>query len=511
MEIGRKTLLPLLPLMGIVALVACGPSAAQLDETQWHRAEALWKRGEADAYQAWRGLAPQQRYGRQARDRLERADILYRRAVEELRANRAGVRETLLEALALAPMDPALYLPFARACRARGTLWRAADFYRKFLAQHPPVEDANAARRELFALAGDRDPFPLEFEEAPRAPTSMLNDAGVPWHGFVWAFPFLTLLGLAALLRRLGRHRVRPLRDLVLERPELHQTVAYQIGCLRHEFLKHRIGAAAEALRALARGRASPEQRKFLEERLCRGEPLLDVWRMHVTSLERTLGLRFPLTRGDPFFRDAQQALAVLTRAVKMNGTKGARRLEQAVAQLEGLDRDLSGLVAHLTHCRVDDAFLRHVLDATRSEWASGKVELDEIVVGPVPEAVAVDVYATDLRIVLKNLLRNAISALDQSPHPRRLAIDLLLDLEPTGEEIVRIRVRDSSNLGADLLDSTGVRVGVEHGLGIVRTALLRYDGSLEVAPAGDGYAKAVMVRLFRSQGAAAESVGVAA
>ena len=501
----------MVPVLGVVALAGCRQSAAKQDEAQWHEAEARWKRGDATAYQAWRRLQRQEQHGRQAWERLQRADVLYRRAVEELRGNQAGVRETLAEALALAPMDPALYLPLARACRERGSLWRAADFYRKYLAQHPPVEEANAARHELSALVGDRDPFPPAFEEEPRNVASTTNEPGGDWPWPYWAVPFLALLSLAVLLRSRRSRRARPLRDLVLPRPELHQTVAYQIGCLRHEFLKHRIGAAAEALRALSRGQASAEQRGFLEERLRRGEPLLAAWRAHVASLERSLGLKVPLIRADPHFRDAQRALTLLTHEAAMTGANGGRRLEQALAHLDGLDRELAGLVARLARCSVDEAFLRDVLDATRSEWASGKVELDDVTVGPVPELVAVDVYATDLRIVLKNILRNAISALDGNPHPRRLAIDVLLELEATGEEVVRIRVRDSSTQRLESLDTAAELAGVEHGLGLVRTALLRYDGSLETTPGGDGYAKAVVVRLFRSQESLADSMGEAA
>jgi C4-dicarboxylate-specific signal transduction histidine kinase len=109
-----------------------------------------------------------------------------------------------------------------------------------------------------------------------------------------------------------------------------------------------------------------------------------------------------------------------------------------------------------------------------------------------------VDVYRTDLRIVLKNLFRNAIAALADSARPRRLAVDVLLDLEPTGEEVVRIRVRDSGCSAPSTIAAGGV--DVEHGLGIVRTALLRYDGALEVHSGEGGYTKAVIVRLFGSQ-----------
>ena len=109
-----------------------------------------------------------------------------------------------------------------------------------------------------------------------------------------------------------------------------------------------------------------------------------------------------------------------------------------------------------------------------------------------------VDVFRTDLRIVLKNVVRNAIQAVASAPAPRRLALDVQVEPEPTGEEFVVFRIRDSSPGGLDA--GAGKGNDVEHGLGIVNTALRRYDGSLQVVPASDGYAKAVLVRFFHSQ-----------
>ena len=166
------------------------------------------------------------------------------------------------------------------------------------------------------------------------------------------------------------------------------------------------------------------------------------------------------------------------------------------------VDRRLSDLVAGLVRCSVDEDLLREVVESTRSEWVSGKVALDEIRVGPVPPDVEVDVFRTDLRIVLKNVVRNAIQAAASAPAPRRLALDVKVEPEPTGEEFVVFRVRDSSPGGLDSGEGEGQGKGndVEHGLGIVNTALRRYDGSLQVVPDSDGYAKAVLIRFFHSQ-----------
>jgi signal transduction histidine kinase len=505
---GRRFLLWLLPGLGIAVLGGCWGSARQ-DELAWRAAEAEWQRHEPTAFAAWRRLDARGTHGREAHARLAEADVLYRRAIDRLRADQPGVRESLAEALALAPMDPAHYLPLARISRERGVLLRAADFYCKYLAQRPAPADAAAVRAEMVALAGKDIPWQPLCEE-PREP-SPAADKDRSWR-FSYLAAVAGLLGLVGLMIWRRRRPSLTLRQIVHERPELHPTVAYQIGCLRHEFLKHRVGAAGDALQALLAGKASAEQRRFLEERFCKGEPLLAAWRAHVGSLERSLGLRGQLVRGDPLLRGAERALAVLARAATSKRPAVARRVEAAWAYLERLDRELASLVAGLAYCPIDEELLRDVLQSTRAEWASGKVELDEVVVGPVPRGVAVDVYGTDLRIVLKNIFRNAIAALGDSPRPRWLAVDVLLALEPTGEEVVRIRVRDTSSRRVAAPATTRTATSeVEHGLGIVRTALLRYDGSLELADGGDGYAKAVVVRLFRSQSTHDETLGEAA
>jgi hypothetical protein len=75
--------------------------------------------------------------------------------------------------------------------------------------------------------------------------------------------------------------------------------------------------------------------------------------------------------------------------------------------------------------------------------------------------------------------------------------IDVTTELEPTGEENVVIRVRDTS---PDALTTEAIydrRVG--SGLGLVTAALSRYDGAIAVEPASEGWAKAVVLRFFRA------------
>src|SRR4051812_6631993 len=87
--------------------------------------------------------------------RLE-ADRHYHAGIKLLESgNLAAARDELHRGTALAPIDPALYLPLARACRDHGLMARAIEFYRKYLATSP--RDATAVAMELAALDGDLD------------------------------------------------------------------------------------------------------------------------------------------------------------------------------------------------------------------------------------------------------------------------------------------------------------------------------------------------------------------
>ena len=479
-------------LMGWLVLEACSGSSAARDEQAWRFAEKAYQEGDRSAYRAWAALDSRLPKGREAHNRLAVADRHYRHAIDLFRANQPGVREAMQEGLALGPIDPAHYLTLARLCAERGISVRAVDFYRKYLSQHPAPAEASAARRELASLAAGEDPFPQLLVEEGRAIES-LRPAAAP----VWALGLLALPLAFGLFVRL-RNRRRGLRRLLTDRPEWHQTVAYHLGCLRHELLKHRVGPLGEPLRAIARGQASDEENEFLRDRLAQGAPIREAWRGQLHALERSMGIAWKLDASDPLFRPARVALEHLGRKRWPIRPADARRLLAAHAALMAFDRQLSDLVAGLVRCSVDEALLREVVESTRSEWVSGKVPLDELRIGPVPPGVEVDVFRTDLRIVLKNVVRNAIAAVASAPAPRRLALDVLVEPEPTGEECVVFRVRDSSPGGPHPGESKGT--DLEHGLGIVNTALRRYDGSLQVVSESDGYAKAVLVRFFHSQ-----------
>jgi hypothetical protein len=473
------------------ALGGCGRSR------EWARAEAMWRDNEPGAWAVWRAL-PDSDEGRAARARLADADARYRRGIALIRAGQSdAAREELAAGRARGPIDPALYLPLARACRDRELRLRAAEFYRKFLAQAEgaPAGDVAAARAELAALEPE-DPIPDEIA----APTTARP---LPATALTVAAVVLGALALAAvvvlLAVRARRRRGETLAALAAAEPSLEPAIAFLVGCLRHELLKHRVLAVTDAVRALARGEARPGEREFLVARLYGGDPLPLAWVGHLGAFIRALGPRFDLERTDPGFRAAGRAVAEIAalRSSLVAGERGAAtRLARAHERLAAFDRALAELTRRLTQAAIDRALLDEVVAAIDAERRGAGAPEVAITIGALPDGVRVEMYRVDLALVLRNVVRNAVVAAARGPAPRRVAIDVQVALEPTGEEVVRVRVRDTSPEPI-ALESAARASG--RGLHLVTSALARVDGGLEVAPGGDGFAKALVVRLFRA------------
>src|SRR5690606_34649232 len=228
----------------------------------------------------WRAIDPRTPEGREARRLLREAEPIYRAGIEQVRRDDGSARATFERAVRIAPMDPALYLPLARAFRAQGErqpdnphlFIRAAEYYRKFLLLVPAHPEAPAARRELSAI--DPDATRL-FEAPPRPPSAPSVTAEVAeWPLWVALAALLLAVAAVALLLARGRRPRWTLEQLAERRSELHPAITYLVGSLRHELLKHRIGAVGDAVDALDRGRASVAELDFLRGRLFEGEPL---------------------------------------------------------------------------------------------------------------------------------------------------------------------------------------------------------------------------------------------
>ncbi|HEX2573541.1 MAG TPA: hypothetical protein VH877_28585, partial [Polyangia bacterium] len=248
---------------------------------EWQEAQLLWRRRDpVRAYTAWQAVDPRTPMGQEARRRLTEAEQHYRRGIALLDHGQPGARDEFEQGLALAPMDPALYLPLARAYRRQQLPMRAVTFYSRFLAALPDHRDAREAQDEWTEIdpgaplwgPGPGPDTTAELDDHQAAP---LGSALVLLGG--GAAGLLLLLGGLVLTAR--QRRTFTLAAWVAERPELHPGLAYAIGCLRHELLKHRAGAAVEALRQAPAGEATEARRvEFVRALLLGDEPLAAAW-----------------------------------------------------------------------------------------------------------------------------------------------------------------------------------------------------------------------------------------
>lgn len=487
-------------LLGAVcACTSCEPT----DETgtpaeQWERARQMWSRREAGAFRAWKAVDPESPEGAEAAESLARADERYREGIRLFgEDDTEGSRAALSAGAAIAPIDPALYLPLAEVYRDRGLDESAAKYYRKLIAALPGSPLAERAGAELAKLS----PGLGEVFDPPASDPGAESGAGPSLGPLPLALIAVgAALGIAALLF-LFRHRLArgtSLDRLIAQNPELHSAIAYLIGSLRHELLKHRVGAVSDVLTGLGSQRVSFDQLAFLSDRLYGGVPLRDAWRAHLSAFSRALGHRLNLHR-DRAFRDADRAIETIVALHPQlvgHAPRAIARLTGAHDQLKGFDRHLARLQSRLVRTRVDDVLLAQVLDEVRGEYAVSSVALEDLECEPVVEVAQIEVPRVDLVLILKNILRNAIMAVARDEGGRRVRMATRVDLEPTGEEVVRVSVRDSGSTSLTTEMIQGRDVG--SGLGLVTTAIKRYGGAIEVRAASGGYAKEVTVIFFR-------------
>lgn len=485
-------------------MVACeAPSAGS--DAPWYEARARWyEERDPLAWRAWHELGDDD-----AEQLLERADALYREGIARVDEGDPDARRSFEEALLIAPMDPRLNLPLARAFRRQADLnpdnphlfIRAAFTYRKFLLLVPDDPDAPFARRELEQLDPEAADWLVSIgpEQTHAAPEHRRTESFAPWLAIA---SFILALATLVLLLVRTRRRTRSLEELASIRPELHPAIAYLVASLRHELLKHRIGAVASAIEAWAEGHASEPQLEFIRDRLFGGEPLEQAWSGHIHAFERALGPELDLHRRDRAFARAGKAISTIVRqrhVLRAGDPRAISRLRRAHEELRSLDRMLAALVSRLVRTRVDAALLRQIVDEVRSEYAPSHVALDALAIEAPDPAPKIEVFRVDLVLVLRNVVRNAIFAVERAAPPRKLLLDVRTELEITGEENVTIRVHDTS---PEVLTTEQIyerRVG--SGLGLVTGALSRYDGSIMVEPSDRGGTKAITLRFFRAFG----------
>ncbi len=454
-------------------------------------AEAAFAARAPDAWDRFVAIDATSPEGRASRARLARADVRYRAGIDALAlgddetANRA-----LREAAALAPLDPDLYDDLARSCLAADRPDAAAGYYRKYLLARPNAPDARAVRQALDALEPGVEVLlaPELVREGRDTTRNLATIAG------------LASLLLAAVLTLLATRGKRlDLARYALRHPEMHPTIAYLVGTLRHELLKHRVGVLGALCASLERGTANARELELTVRRVLTGDPLEAAFAEHARSFERALGPELALG-ADKGFSRAGKAVRELARtlyAFDPERPAHVRIVREAHATLSRFDRDLARLAASLTRTRLDRALIDSVLRDLAAEHRAGSVALDALVVDVPDEVIEVPIFRVDLVVVLRNLVRNAMLAAGDAPAPRAVHVEVRLDLEPTGEEVVRIRIHDSDPSTPSL--ATLRDRPIDRGLGLVSAAIARYDGALSTEPSDRGLGKAIVVRFFRS------------
>lgn len=433
----------------LLALSACASPGEQVGSVPWPEARRAWEERRPRAHAAWSELARREPRS-EAAERLTRAAALYEDGLRALEAGAADATERLRAGAEVAPIDPALYPRLARACRAQGAIVRAADFYRKYLAETEEGPTRAEVASELAEIGREiGDPFSTP-SPRPLAPIVALA---------------LAVVALAVIL--LLRRRVR-LDRLLARHPERAPSFAYLANVLRHELLKHRIGSW--------RG-GGPSAPRVM------AEPIERAWRRHLDGIGAALGLPRAWSLREPCFRRAERAMSVLARAER----DAVAPPTWALDALRRLDAQLVAWTRLLEHTRVDRALLESTVDSLRDERPARSlpVAIDIVSAESAPTAM---VFRHDLLLVLRNLVRNAIAEAERSGGGVR--IDAHVHVDPAGQAWVRVLVHDGS------LERPPAVGPADRGLGLVRETLERYGGALlEVGPAA-GYRKALAISL---------------
>ncbi|MEO6954294.1 MAG: hypothetical protein ABI321_21000 [Polyangia bacterium] len=412
-------------------LLGCQPTAPQ---PGWSDAQAEWQARRPHAWDTWRKVAAGPD-GAEASRRLAGSAQLYESGVAAFERGDERATQALRAAAEVGPIEPSLYLRLARACRARGATVRAADFYRKLIAERSGVARLEA-ERELAEI--DRDVVD-PFEPA--------NDVRTPY----WPFALGGLLVAATIVLLLRRRSVDVQRILEMH-PERAVAFAYQVGVLRHELFKH-------GLRPLRDG----DQRN--------GAIVARAWRAHVDDLGLLLGLSAGWVEREPSFAAVDRAIERL-----------ARGQHVALDCVDRLEQQLVAWVRLAKHTRVDGALLDRIVESLRDEHPGRRLAA-ELVVRPAMDAPLAAIYEHDLALVLRNLLRNAVEAAPS------VLLEVHVHVDDAGREWVRIGVHDPS--------TARPRAGAsDRGLGIVRATLERYGGALLDGAPAPGFAKAVVLSI---------------
>jgi signal transduction histidine kinase len=500
----------------------------------------MWESGHFGAWLVLRVIRRDTDAGRQAEERLNQADVHYRKGLDLLeRGDFVSAGQALRKGQEIGPIDPHHYLRLGNLYRELEVRDRAVNYYGRYMAflimagESPPLGTLDTIVDYLGSgeatSGGDAGPAAPDGGARPTKAPVELPDGGAltavdaagaetvdparagggEVDGPRWSRTTsaalaagVMLSGLALVFALVWMRRGLTLRELIDQRPEVHPNISYAIGCMRHELLKHRLGALGDAIGALRAGTLSPEQLGFLQERLYGGESLSRLWRIYLGTFVRLSQGQLNLTVRDADFRRAARAVRALERLRRRFAAPTpelGERLEALRHEITRFDGHLRAMANGLCRARVDGHVLREVVLTVKRESRIAPIRLDEIRIAEHADVVFVEVFRGDLVIILQNLVRNAILAIGSQPEGARrvLGLEVALRTEPTGDESVLIKILDTSPEQLTTEDIYSRRV--EHGLGLVAAAVTRYDGSLFVEPARGDWTKAVVVRFFRA------------
>lgn len=338
----------------------------------------------------------------------------------------------------------------------------------------------------------------------------------------------LLLLGLGLWLRR-RLYGGLSLQALLAEHPEAGPDVQRILSAIRHEVLKHNTLVLTGLAEAIARGERAAEKAAFCYRSLFgTGSESGAMARLHAYAEElqqvgRAHGVRLNLHRRDPAlsallrgFTVMRKVGGVLNRVDGLGPRARARLLRQLqlaarLLNTEGYEA-VRSLLDRLRVLDVDAELLTSIFARTLREpaLAAAMGRVQPLVLSAPVLPVHVLMPRRAFEDILQNLLRNAIESSLREGAEGALVVGLAVELELdpiTGLQRVVFLVRDRSpaTVTAEVLRGRTI----EEGLGLTAELVSRYEGTLDVLPGEDGWAKSVVVKLPRAETAMAEEEAV--
>lgn len=281
--------------------------------------------------------------------------------------------------------------------------------------------------------------------------------------------------------------------------PEFVTILSY----LHHELIKHRL-PLVRTVAGRELGSVQPADVDMLKQAVTGQAERPSVTRElegYLSGLQRAAGSVHLNFWRDPLVRRVRRACRAIQEVADGLGERHHltadehRRLRRADRELDGWFRPRlqalrnSVLVLPLTPELIAEQGRR-----ARSELGApdATVEVPEL-----PEPLQLKMLRPDFELVLRNLIRNGLSAAATVGEPR-VAVEVATRLELTGEETVLLRIHDTEPTILSREQLYGRELG--RGLNLVTTTLRRYDGALACRRSRlPGYAKLMEVRLRRA------------